>query len=101
MKKYPYQLLALLITICSISACNQDEKLPIINPIIGEWTALGDQFLTLKVNGEEKSISGFGMEVLNTSEKEASQAAKTYLQLTFLGSIDIDQPKSCFQIPDV
>jgi hypothetical protein len=96
MKNYPISLLGWMMVTFILSACHQRDEGPAINPLVGEWTALDDQFLTIWVNGEEKSLSAFGMEVLRTNEEGGTQAAMEYLQHNFLGPIDIAEPKLMF-----
>ncbi|HSI77163.1 MAG TPA: hypothetical protein VK957_14780 [Lunatimonas sp.] len=81
------------------AACNNDDVTPTINPIIGEWVAAEGQFLILTVDGEEKSLVEFGMEVLRTNEAGAELAARDYLQYSFLGPIDMQEPKLLFESP--
>ncbi|WP_194778438.1 hypothetical protein [Pararhodonellum marinum] len=83
-----------------LGGCNNDDSLPIVNPIIGEWVAAEGQFTTITVNGEEKTIVEFGMEVLKSNETEAELAGKEYLQFNFLGPIDMEEPKLLFTPSD-
>jgi hypothetical protein len=100
MKNRVLNLLGLALLTMAFGACNNDEITPVIDPIIGEWVAAEGQFLTLSVDGEEKSLLEFGMEVLRTNEAGAEQAAKEYLQNNFLGPIDIEQPNLVFSSSD-
>ncbi len=90
-KYYVYFLLA----IPAFSCINEENK-QIKIPIIGEWKAAEGQFLEITVNGEEKSLTEFGMEVLKFNESEAELAARDYLQNNFMGPIAIDEPKLVF-----
>ncbi|RPA69425.1 hypothetical protein EF405_06435 [Cyclobacteriaceae bacterium YHN15] len=96
MKNQVLNLLGLALLTMAFGACNNDEVTPIVDPIIGEWVAAEEQFLTIKVDGEEKSMLEFGMEVLRTNEAGAEEAAKEYLQNTILGPIDFEEPKLLF-----
>jgi hypothetical protein len=96
MKNRVLNLLGLALLTMVFGACNNDEVTPIVDPIMGEWVAAEGQFLTIIVDGEEKSMLEFGMEVLRTNESGAEQAAKEYLQNTILGPIDFEEPKLFF-----
>jgi hypothetical protein len=96
MKKEIINLFGLAMLAMTFGACNDDDVIPVIDPIIGEWVAAEGQFLTLTVDGEEKSVKEFGMEVLRTNEAGAELAAKEYLQNTILGPIDIEEPTLLF-----
>lgn len=96
MKNRVLNLLGLTLLTMVFGACNNDEVTPVVDPIVGEWVAAEGQFFTLTIDGEEKSLMGFGMEVLRTNEAGAEQAAKEYLQNTILGPIDIEEPKLVF-----
>jgi hypothetical protein len=100
MKNRVLNLLGLALLAMAFGACNNDEVTPVVDPIIGEWVAAEGQFLTLTIDGEEKSLMEFGMEVLRTNEAGAEQAAKEYLQNTFLGPIDIEEPNLVFSSSD-
>jgi hypothetical protein len=96
MKKEVLNLLGLALLAMVFGACNNDEVSPVVDPIIGEWVAAEGQFLTITIDGEEKSMVEFGMEILRTNEAGAGQAAKEYLQNTILGPIDFEEPKLLF-----
>jgi hypothetical protein len=96
MKKEVVNLLGLALLSMVFGACSNDEVSPIAEPIIGEWVAAEEQFLTITVDGKENSMLEFGMEVLRTNEAGAEEAAKEYLQNTILGPIDFEEPKLLF-----
>lgn len=100
MKKSVLNLRGLALLAMIFGACCNDDNIPEIDPIIGEWVAAEGQFMTIKVDGEEKSILEFGMEVLRTNEAGAEQAAREYLKHSILGPIDIQQPKLKFSSSD-
>lgn len=100
MKNRVLNLLGLALLTMGFGACNNDEVTPVVDPIIGEWVAAEGQFLTITVDGEEKSMMEFGMEVLRTNEAGSEQAAKEYLQNTILGPIDIEEPNLVFSSSD-
>lgn len=77
----------------SLGACDSEDNLPEVNPIIGEWKAVEGNFLSLKVNGEEKSLEEFGVEVLRSNPTAAVAAAEDYLVYNFLGPIDLYEPQ--------
>ncbi len=96
MKKRVLKLMGLALLTMVFGACNNDDDTPVINPIIGEWVAAEGQFLTITVDGEEKSELEFGMKILRANEAGAELAAREYFQLTILGPIDIQEPKLSF-----
>ena len=100
MKNGVLNLMGLALLTMVFGACNDDEVIPVVDPIIGEWVAAEGQFLTLTIDGEEKSMVEFGMEVLRSNEAGAEQAAKEYLQNTILGPIDIEEPTLLFSSSD-
>lgn len=96
MKTRLLNLLGLALLTMAFGACNNDEVIPVADPIIGEWVAAEGQFLTITVDGTEKSLIEFGMEILKTNEAGAEAAAKEYFQNLILGPIDIEEPKLLF-----
>lgn len=96
MKNSNSNYLAYCLFALSVVACINEEQMQIENSIIGEWRAAEGQFLEITVNGLEKSLTEFGMEVLKFNESEAELAASEYLQNNFMGPIAIEEPKINF-----
>ncbi|RZS97788.1 hypothetical protein [Cecembia calidifontis] len=92
MKNLIFKPLCFLLLLLGLGACNSEEALPPMNPFLGEWKASGEQFLTLTVNGEEKSLEDFGVQVLRSNTATAVGAAEEYLRYTIMGPIDIYEP---------
>ncbi|PSL07712.1 hypothetical protein [Cecembia rubra] len=93
MKNLIVKPLGFLLLCVSFGACNLEDNFPEVNPIIGEWKADGENFLSLKVNGEEKSLEEFGVEVLRSNSSSAVSTAEDYLSFNFLGPIDLYDPQ--------
>ncbi|MCC5937123.1 MAG: hypothetical protein JJU34_07565 [Lunatimonas sp.] len=83
-----------------LGACQEEDVVPSVSPIVGEWVAAEGQFLALTVDGEEKTKQEFGVEVLKVHETVAEHAALEYLQQSFLGPIDGQSPKLVFASTD-
>ncbi|EON78369.1 hypothetical protein ADIS_1232 [Lunatimonas lonarensis] len=83
-----------------LGACQEEDVVPAMSPLIGEWEAAEGQFLALTVDGEEKTKQEFGVEVLKVHETVAERATLEYLQDNFLGPIDGVAPKLVFSGSD-
>ncbi|MFD2200838.1 hypothetical protein [Shivajiella indica] len=93
MKNSIFKTVFFFMFLLGIGACNSEESLPPVNPFIGEWQAADDQFLILTVDGEEKTLAEFGVQILKTNPISAETTAADYLRHTIMGPIDIYEPE--------
>jgi hypothetical protein len=97
MKKLTFNLLSLAVMTGCFYSC-QENELPTIHPIIGEWESNEPEgFVQLYLEGNEKTPTEFGMEVFDLNESDARIYMENYLQNQVLGPISLSGGKIHFE----